>query len=606
MDFKSQPQTYREKAPTRTVKPHYVIDELIRQQLAAGRVQLGDVGIADDGCKLLEEKGGNHAVLMVDVRSNRITSDGLCSLVRVLEKCINLEELHLQWNDLENNDGRGLDMLAEYIGRSNVRYVDISNCNMSLNSKNVVCALAAAPALRYLNVSWNTFNDSITPALLAALSRRTAGIVLELKGCGLSNAASQQVADAVKALGVRYPNVQGMKVDSKELLQDVNGKKMLLMDNVYNNEMLKKMSYDTSRAVLNPDTAELEILMSEMIKKKLLAKDRLLGELDEKVKQLHDVDVSTQELVVRRDKAANENMMLRRELEAAKTAYSKTKQSQLIEQENLMSQLKNMENTSNKRDIEHRSLVDRLMHEHRMQAKQYADQLEAKDMHLLERIKSMTMDKEKLERDASNLKEKLVSFMNNFTPELMRRREQAKQEERARAEWTVRLLESRLLSAQEGSDMSKRRAGDELQAYERTEDVLMQRVERMRDAISGKRGVMRGLEDAIDAVSKNNSRLADDDKKLQDDVIKLQLQAKEAADKLQTLRAAAVDDVKDANDDVHDDVARRLKNERVKLLEDKLVQLRMDMKAVDNKHELLLQSVASSVNNSIHTTLLSN
>ena len=103
--------------------------------------------------------------------------------------------------------------------------------------------------------------------------------------------------------------------------------------------------------------------MSEMFKKKILAKDRLLRNLDDRIRDMQTVDLEVQELSVKRDPATNDNSTLRRELENLKTLYSKTKQSSQIETESMTSQLKSMQASNNKREIDHRSLVDRLLSE---------------------------------------------------------------------------------------------------------------------------------------------------------------------------------------------------------------------------------------------------
>ena len=196
------------------------------------------------------------------------------------------------------------------------------------------------------------------------------------------------------------------------------------------------MSHEQGRVVLSPDTAELELLMSEMFKKKILAKDRLLRDLDDKIRDMQTVDLEVQELSVKRDQASNDNSTLRRELENLKTLYSKTKQSSQIETESMTSQLKSMQVSNNKREIDHRSLVDRLLSEQKTAVRNFGNELQDKDDYLTEKIRGIGVDKDRLDKEITNLKEKSVAFMASFNSEVRRRQEQARLEETARADWT--------------------------------------------------------------------------------------------------------------------------------------------------------------------------
>lgn len=58
----TSPNYYREKAPTKSTKPLYYIRELIPAQIFAKKLNLGDVGLADDGCTVLSEILSNWGV----------------------------------------------------------------------------------------------------------------------------------------------------------------------------------------------------------------------------------------------------------------------------------------------------------------------------------------------------------------------------------------------------------------------------------------------------------------------------------------------------------------------------------------------------------------
>jgi hypothetical protein len=51
----NSPNFYREKAPTNSTKPLYYVRELIPSQIFSKRLNLGDVGLADDGCTILAD-----------------------------------------------------------------------------------------------------------------------------------------------------------------------------------------------------------------------------------------------------------------------------------------------------------------------------------------------------------------------------------------------------------------------------------------------------------------------------------------------------------------------------------------------------------------------
>lgn len=360
-------------------------------------------------------------------------------MVTFIRKCGNVENLGLSWNDLENDSLAGLMSLDHFMndaGVCKVAFLDLRNCNLSLNSKDLLASIVKSPSLRYLDLSWNNFNDSIVPDILRSVAQRMQPLQLKLKGNGLTAVGLSQISQALTNLGTRFPSVAAIRLASYDILTDVDGKNRLALDNIYNNERLQKMSHEQGRVVLSPDTAELELLMSEMFKKKILAKDRLLRDLDDKIRYMQTVDLEVQQLSVKRDQASNDNSTLRRELENLKTLYSKTKQSSQIETESMTSQLKSMQASNNKREIDHRSLVDRLLSEQKTAVRNFGNELQDKDDYLTEKIRGIGMDKDRLDKEITNLKEKSVAFMASFNSEVRRRQEQARLEETARADWT--------------------------------------------------------------------------------------------------------------------------------------------------------------------------
>ena len=608
----AQGGNFREPSPTRALKPMYLLNTLITSQIASNKLLLADSGLADEGCKLFKDIQALPGLQGLDLRGNRITSVGLQEVVRFLRKCINVENLSLNWNDLENDNLVGMEELERFMndgGVCHVKFLDLRNSNLSLNSKDLLARIIRCPTLRYLDLSWNNFNDSMVPDILRALSERQAAIQLELKGTGLSNPSLNTISEAIRLLGVRFPTAFEQKFTSEDILKDVDGKKRLALDNLYNIERLNKMKADGGRIILNPDTAELEILMGEMLKKKMLGKDKLLRELDEKIKNLHDIDLEMQELAVLRDQAANENLNLRRELDNIKTAYGKMKQSNQIEQESLATQVRSLQSAINKRDIEHRSMVDRLLAEQRSRLKNYSDQLENKDLHLVEKIKSLSMDKDRLDKDLTAIKQRMITFMQNFNAEIRAKQEQAKLEERARADWTQALLESRTLSVNEGADMAQRRGNEDLKLLQESEAVLMAKVMEMQQELTQKRQVLSSLDMAVKTVKTNNDRLLDEDRFADGSISKLKDQLQDLMENIRRKKELIDTNMQDAEIAVDKEQAeieyqRVGQEDKMAQLEGALRKIRLEIERLDMKREYCLDTACRKVSGVIYDTLL--
>lgn len=142
----------------------------------------------------------------------------------------------------------------------------------------------------------------------------------------------------------------------------------------------------------------------------------------------------------------NDNNALTMELEQLKALYIRTKEHKRIEQESLKTQINNMESLINRRDVEHRGLMDRLNNEQRMQLRDLSKDWEEKVRYLEQRIKGMAIDKERMEKELIVLSNKVTSADENFRVEMAHRKEDTKTEAKVRAEHTARVLETRLLS----------------------------------------------------------------------------------------------------------------------------------------------------------------
>lgn len=609
---------YRESAPTKSLKPLYLLTTLFNSQLPSGRLMAADVGLADEGCKLLEETVSTvqPGLVTLDFRGNRITSTGLSSLVRVLRKCPALEHLALNWNDLENDNLGGMADLDNYLNDGlvcRIRHLDLRNSNLSLDSKDYLESIIRAPYLRYIDLSWNNFNDGILTSILQALSSRQSVIQLEIKGAGLTNPALAQISAALAALGTRFPAplATQMKFSSEELIKDLDGKKRLILDNIYNanQERVIKLSSDPARTILNPDTAELEILMAEMLKKKIYAKDKLLREVDEKIKSLHDMDLHIQELAVKRDQVVNENLTLRRELESFKTLYSKSKQSNIVELESLASQFHSLTENRNRRDIEHRAAVDKLLFEQKSRARAYADQLEAKEAHLIEKIKMLGLDRDRMDKQLSDVKCRLTLLLSTAEQKVHSRKEQLKQEERARAEWANRLLESQTLCVREGAEMSQRRGLDQLKGQTTSEEAMMSSIKTLQDQIATKRSVEASLKEAVRSVQVATDRLVEEDLSVETSNRKAQEKIQDTADEIERRKLHMEGGLLEAEDRVYSiegDLKRQREGMEQKLsdLEAVLRRVRVEIDTIEAKREFLLDNVHRNVHKTIYETLL--
>ena len=414
------------------------------------------------------------------------------------------------------------------------------------------------------------------------------------------------MSQALTNLGTRFPTQAATRLSSRDILTDVEGKKRLLLDGLYGSERLQKASSD--RIVLNPDTAELELLMGEMFKKKLLAKDRLLRDLDLTIRDLQAVDLEVQELTVRREQVGNDNVTLRRELENLKTLYSKTKQASQTETESLHSQLKSMQAANNRREVEHRTLVDRLLSDQKSAARLLADELRDKDEYLTEKIRSLGLDKDRLDQEIGNLKQKSAAFMASFGSELKRRHEQARLEESARADWTNRLIEGRLLSVSSGNDMNKRRSNEELRSFAQSEAEMVSRITQLQEELARKRTVEHSLREAVKLVAAGNDRLVDEDIAADSLINKLKDQAREAADGVRKRRDGMAQDgltVDDAVAREQDEIemARRSEETRLVELETTLRKVRLEVERIDAKREYFVDVANRKVATAIADTL---
>ena len=202
-----QSNYFREPAPTKSTKPLYYIREILEPQIFTKKVNLGDVGIADDGCAILAELLEKQPeISSMDLRGNRITSHGLQKLIPSLKKIQNLENLALNWNDLENSNSLGMDNLAALVNLpgSTIKYLDLRNSNISHQSSNALESIIKAPNLRKIDLSWNNLGDLSSEAILRAVSYRMSDIEIELKGCMISDQKLKKITDSLYKLHSKF------------------------------------------------------------------------------------------------------------------------------------------------------------------------------------------------------------------------------------------------------------------------------------------------------------------------------------------------------------------------------------------------------------------
>ena len=141
-------QKFREPSPTKALRPMYLLSSLVTGQLQSTHLNLADAGLADEGFKMLLDLPPTATVMHAEFRGNRITSNGLESVVTFIRKCGNVENLGLSWNDLENDSLAGLmslDHLMNDAGVCKVAFLDLRNCNLSLNSKDLLASIVKSP-----------------------------------------------------------------------------------------------------------------------------------------------------------------------------------------------------------------------------------------------------------------------------------------------------------------------------------------------------------------------------------------------------------------------------------------------------------------------------
>lgn len=266
-------------------------------------------------------------------------------LIPALKHIPGLSYLALNWNDLENNSQQGLTHLSSFVHDDSCElvYLDLRNSNLGSESSKNLDLIVSSNRLKHIDLSWNNIGDIAGQAVLRGLMQRTSSCQLELKGCGIGEALITQIRQQLTHLSTRYQDqtitvgatdasLQGLGPD------DVIGMKRMELSKIYNpnltnhlTEIRSKTVSDGSRIILNPHTAELEILMGEMIKKKIMAKDRVLRELESYIAENREADNELELLKTNYLQLGNESNALSLELEQLKATYIRTKEHKKIE-----------------------------------------------------------------------------------------------------------------------------------------------------------------------------------------------------------------------------------------------------------------------------------
>lgn len=227
---------------------------------------------------------------------------------------------------------------------------------------------------------------------------------------------------------------------------------------------------------------------------------------------------------------SNDNNKLAGELEQLKSAYMRNKEHKKIEQESLRTQITNIESLINRRDVEHRALIDKLNNEHRMQLRDVSKDWEEKVRYLEQRIKGMGIDKDRMEKELIVLSNKITSARENFDVEMSHKKEDTRTEAKARADHTARILETRLLGLQEGAEMMQRRGLDELKNYQIEEQKMFKQMTELNAEKLKAEQENRRFDQAIKDVKNHNERLQNESDYFSDSVKKLKNELSEVTE----------------------------------------------------------------------------
>lgn len=617
--FGSKFPTYREKAPTKSKQPMFYIRETLPALIYTKKLSLGDVGIADDGCRLLIElvKEGTE-IEGIDLRGNRISSYGLQDLVLTLRKIDNLTYLALNWNDLENDNQGGMKALANYIndGACPVRYLDLRNANLTDDSCEELEKIIKAPKLSHLDLSWNNLGEAAAEGITRGIFHRVADIALELKGCTISEKKMHKIKDALGDLRQKYGSLKDKKSEGlpvKGNPQDILGYKRMELEKLYNPseeaERKRKLISDGSRIILNPHTAELEILMGEMIRKKIMGKDRVLRELDSIITENREADNEIENLKSKLQLLNNDNGAITNELERLKGNYTKLKEHARIHNEALRSQINHVKSQINRRDVQHRAMVDRINNEQRNNLRNLNNDWEEKVRYLEQRIKGMAMDKDKMEKELVLLSQKIASGRSNFDIEFKKTQENTKMETKARADHTARALETRLLGLTEGAEMMHRRGNDELARFQ----IEQKKVFGMIRMLNAKKRKMRkelsDYNEAIRKVKLSNEKIENELKYFDGIERKLNSESNDLSDAITHRNNVLKDNVTELKERHSKDAKyttdeKRDSDDKIQNLELKLKKIHSEVEKLDSKKQYFVELANRNVSKVIYETLI--
>ena len=374
-------------------------------------------------------------------------------------------------------------------------------------------------------------------------------------------------------------------------------------------EIRSKKVSDGSRIILNPHTAELEILMGEMIKKKIMAKDRVLRELESYIAENREADNELEQLKTNYLRLGNEQNALTLELEQLKATYIRTKEHKKIEQESLKTQISHIESLINRRDVEHRAMIDRINNEQRMQLRDLSKDWEEKIRYLEQRIKGMGIDKDRMEKELIVLSNKVTSANENFASELAHRKEDTQMEAKVRAEHTARVLETRLLGLQEGAEMMHRRGVVELGNYQNEEQKIFSEIQTLNQHKIHAEEENRRFDQAISDVKLHNEKLSNEElylgnviKKLRNE-ISLQTDELKKRNKIVKTNLEEIEKKHNVDERSLED-SKKDQDRKIQDLELRLKDLNSQLSSMDSKQSLYLDMVNRNVSKVVYETMI--
>jgi len=136
-----------------------IVDELTSSSQPLHVVEIYDQYMQDEGCRFLCNKLSSiDSVHTIDLRGNDIQETGVQSLVQLIQQNRNIKTLKLEWNLIGLHDA--LSVLCDGLISSNIMHLDLRNNKIDSNGGKILGdMLANNTTLRHLDLRWNNLGS---------------------------------------------------------------------------------------------------------------------------------------------------------------------------------------------------------------------------------------------------------------------------------------------------------------------------------------------------------------------------------------------------------------------------------------------------------------